>query len=71
MGKYLTVLAGLGLIGLGAWGVRASWPALRLLLSAALPLIALAVGLCALSIGTAEIWDSLRSRSRDSSPPAP
>jgi hypothetical protein len=71
MGKYLTALIGLGLMALGAWGARASWPALRMVLSAALPLIALAVGLCAFSIGAAEIWDSLRSRPRDSSPSAP
>jgi hypothetical protein len=68
MGKYVTVLVGLLLIALGVWGVRAAWPNLWVVLTALVPVLAMAIGAVAVLIGAAEIWDSLAARSDRSHP---
>ena len=70
MGKYLTVLAGALLVAAGLWGARAWWDAVRLFVAGTLPLVCLVIGIFAILIGAAEIWDQFATRFRSRPPGA-
>ena len=71
MGKYVCLLSGLAAIAFGIWGIASTWPWLWNWLKAVIPLLFVLGGALAVLIGAAEIRDSRKPASPDSSTPTP
>ncbi len=62
MGASLTILAGLGLLAAGLWGVRVTWPLCLVVVKAIVPLMCILGGILALLVGAGELRDSAAPR---------
>ena len=69
MSASLTILAGLGLLAAGLWGVKVTWPLCLVVVKAIVPLLCILGGILALLVGAGELRDSFAASERKGAEP--
>ena len=62
MGKYVTMLVGLGAFTFGVWALAATWPLLWQAIQVTVPCLFVIGGLLAIGVGLGEIRDAQAGR---------
>ena len=67
MGKYVTILVGIGAFTFGVWALAATWPLFWQAIQVTVPCLFVVGGLLAIGVGLGEIRDAQADHRRSSS----